>query len=425
MIRARTILGRSWLVVADQSVSSLSNFLLVLLVGRWLGPEALGVFSLAFATWLVALGLVRALITDPMLVLGEDHRNGAGGWMAAALSLSTVLGFSLVAVALWLGPEQQLGRTLLVMGLFLPALLVQDFWRWVGFMRQKAGYSLLNDLMFLTVQLLALFFLASNDRLSAPLAVACWGVGALAGGFTGMLQFSTRPVLDSAVPSLRRGSRMGKWIALYFVSDHGSRLVYVFIVATIAGTTALGGLQASINLTGPANVLFFGAVSAALADAGRAVRVSGYDEAKRITRIYGVGLIAAVSTYCLVYVLFAPWILPTVYGESYRPYIALALPVALFTVSTAFVLVPAVRLKVLQQTRLMGLARMVVAPISLVMGLGLTLAFGLHGAAWGGVVVFGAPGGALWLALRQAENESLPIGPEVVADRPEAALGLG
>ena len=50
--------------LADQMLSSVTNFLLGLLVARSVGPGEFGACGLAYATYTLALGAARALASD-------------------------------------------------------------------------------------------------------------------------------------------------------------------------------------------------------------------------------------------------------------------------------------------------------------------------------------------------------------------------
>src|SRR5215208_7009906 len=54
--------------VADQGISSLSNFALGLFVARSYGASNFGAFTLAFITYTVVINAARGLATDPLLV---------------------------------------------------------------------------------------------------------------------------------------------------------------------------------------------------------------------------------------------------------------------------------------------------------------------------------------------------------------------
>ena len=54
--------------VADQGLSSATNFGLSFLAGRLLGPSGLGVIFLGFSAYLIAFSFVRALVIEPFVV---------------------------------------------------------------------------------------------------------------------------------------------------------------------------------------------------------------------------------------------------------------------------------------------------------------------------------------------------------------------
>ena len=54
--------------VADQGISSLSNFALGLFVARSFGASNFGAFTLAYITYTVVINAARGLSTDPLVV---------------------------------------------------------------------------------------------------------------------------------------------------------------------------------------------------------------------------------------------------------------------------------------------------------------------------------------------------------------------
>src|SRR6476620_9115747 len=65
------------LTVADQMISSASNFMLGVIIARAGGAEALGTFGVAFLVWLGVVGANRALVTETMTVTGSTDPRGA------------------------------------------------------------------------------------------------------------------------------------------------------------------------------------------------------------------------------------------------------------------------------------------------------------------------------------------------------------
>jgi O-antigen/teichoic acid export membrane protein len=65
--------GRGFWAVADQALFAGTNFLVSILLARWLEPAAYGAFSTAYALFLLLGTLHRGLWTEPMLVYGSGR----------------------------------------------------------------------------------------------------------------------------------------------------------------------------------------------------------------------------------------------------------------------------------------------------------------------------------------------------------------
>jgi hypothetical protein len=120
--------GLAGVSVFDQGLLSGLNFLLGVLAARWLPAQAFGAFAVAFAVYLLALGLHSAIVTDPMRVLVWKHEEDRGTYMQSVLRLqivcSVMAGGVLLAIALAAAAMgSDAWRPLAAMGLVAPALL--------------------------------------------------------------------------------------------------------------------------------------------------------------------------------------------------------------------------------------------------------------------------------------------------------------
>jgi O-antigen/teichoic acid export membrane protein len=390
-------------VVADQAVASFSNFLLTALVGRWLGPDEFGVFALVLASWLLVVGVFEAALSDPLLVYGEEE-DGIGPHVTAALLVGLFAAVPCVVAGVAFGPGTVAGGTLLVLAVFLPALVLQQLWRSVGFQRGRPLASTANDAVFLAVQVAALAAAFGSGRFSAPVAAACWGLGALAATLFGFHQFAgaVAPV-SRGIATLHRGRAISDWLVLdFFVNRAGLRQAALFVIAAAAGTQYVGALQAQLNLMGPTNILAFGAASAALARGGAVMRAGDEHAMAHVTRVHGLGLAAAVSAYGLVFAATSGWLIPAIYGAAYRPYVQLAPFVALATVVYSLDLIPTVRLRILRRTRAMFLARAGFAPVCLALAWALPSTAAITGVGLAAVALAALSTGGAWAALARS-----------------------
>src|SRR2546421_491671 len=71
LARLREWGARSGTALLDQACFSGANFLLYMLLARWLTPADYGVFALVFSVYLFLLGLHTGLIPEPLSVFGR------------------------------------------------------------------------------------------------------------------------------------------------------------------------------------------------------------------------------------------------------------------------------------------------------------------------------------------------------------------
>ena len=418
---------RSMTVVADQAISSGSNFLLAVVVGRLLGPNDFGAFALVVALWLLAYGLFRAVVADPMTVFGESGIDlasylGAAGVVAGSMLLTLAVG------AVFLGIGTTGGAALGALALALPFLLVQDLWRRVAFMRGEPILAVWNDLIFLVAQLVALACLWATGAFTAPAAVACWGVGAGAGAVLGVYQFRPgRPSIGGGVKVVRQLSTVGSWLALDFVLNRAAKQVILFLIAWMLTTAAVGGIQASVTLLGFTNILILGGTAAALSDGSRVQEAEGSARMRRVVGVSAAFLTAAVGGCILAFAVASGWLIPTIYGARYQSYVSIAPLVAFGLFIQVLDTYPVIVLRIVRDTRRLFLCRLWTMPVGLAVGIALVYEFGLVGAALATIAVSTSLVAGGWVALLTSPGTKTlkPVGPGSANKRHEAGLGVG
>ena len=159
--------------IADQAVSSITNFAVTIYVARALGATQLGAFSLAYVTYGFLLNASRGLATDPLLV--RFSNKDVSTWRRAVASCTgtaAVVGLAagvcaLAAAGLLHGTAR---AAFLALGLTLPGLLLQDSWRFAFFALGRGKQAFLNDLVWAVVMVPALY-VAQQDRARRRLLV--------------------------------------------------------------------------------------------------------------------------------------------------------------------------------------------------------------------------------------------------------------
>jgi len=251
--------GRAVSGLADQVVSSATNFAVNLVAARSLGASDFGVFSLLFATYLLVLGAMRAVAGEPLVVgfSAAEHERSRAAPSAAAAGLAVTVGLGAAVACLALGAALggSMFRPFVTLAVVLPGLMLQDVWRWVFFTAGNPGHALANDAVWTagTGLAFALVLLLGHPGVAALLLA--WGLPAyLAAGF-GLAQSRLRPAPARGARWLKGNRPVAGRFLTEFVVGNGLVQLMVYVVAVVAGGPALGTYRAGLVLLAPLNVL--------------------------------------------------------------------------------------------------------------------------------------------------------------------------
>ena len=263
--------------VADQGMSSLSNFAVNIYIARTLGAVQYGAFALAYVTCGFALNASRGLATDPLLVRfsGTDiptWRRAITRCTGTALTVGLTTGAIILSIAALLSGTTRMA--FLALGLTLPGLTLQDSWRYSFFALGRGGQAFLNDTVWLVVLIPILVLLRKTGHANVFWFIFAWGAAAAVAAAIGHLQARTAPRLSGAWEWLYRHRDLGpRYMAEGTASSAGGQL-FNYGVGVILGLAAVGYVQAANTLMGPFMVVYFGMGLVALPEAARILRRS-------------------------------------------------------------------------------------------------------------------------------------------------------
>jgi len=318
----------------DQGFSSATNFALILLAGRALGPAGLGIVVIAVAVYLLVLAAQRALLTDPLVsasaALGSADRLSAIR-RGLTVDLAGATGATLLAVVLGVVVPGHTGRGLLIIAPWLLPALVQDYWRTILFQERRAKAAALNDACWATSMALAapLAWMLDTDWAIA----ACWGSGALAGALLGFAQTHVRPhPLRAAFSWWRaRAWPFGRWLAVEGVVYAVASSALVFLLNGLLGASALGGIRAAQSLYAPLTFILPAVALPGLPAMTRRLAASPAAAIGLAMRLSGA-VAGLAALYGGTMVLLGRDLLPLVFGASFKSYTNLALPISTWQV---------------------------------------------------------------------------------------------
>lgn len=396
MSRTKGGAGRQLSVVTiDQAISSASNILFLVLAAHVLTLSAFGVFSIVFGTYTLMVFVERALVSDPLLIHPEEGVRRPG----AAVGASILVGLGLGAVAAlvgglaWVLGYPQVGHGLVVLGLCLPLLLLQDLGRFIGFATHRPGLAVWLDSVWLVLAVVGAVVLALVGESALWVFTATWGgAGAVAG-----------LVLLLRVPD---SSPSAQWLRDYWsysrqylggtLAAQGSALLGTVVAGPLVGTRGLGALRAATLLSRPFGTFQIAAMSATIVQIARADAEAVVRRRLRQIAILVVGVAAVMSVVLLV---LPDWAGTLVLGDTWRAAEPLLPPVCA-NMGVVAAMTPAraglVGLKYVATATRVDIANAVLSISAALAGAAIG---GVSGALWG-VVAVAAPITALaWLAL--------------------------
>lgn len=272
MTEATPSAGRSFgLITIDQAIAGASNVLIAVLAARLLSVSEFGFFGLVFLVYVMAQGVSRALVCDPVLVHPDEARLRTGEIVGTSCTLA--LGLAVVVAVAGLGAQfwdTALGDALLVLAACLPLLVVQDLGRYLGFALQRPMSAVVLDVTWLALQLLTVAALFITDTRSLPWFILAWaGAGAVAGLLV-LPQHGLRR-LHPSLTWLRYTWSFSWRYLISYTSTQGAALAAAGGVGAIAGAKSLGGLQGATLLVRPFATVQTAAVAAGIGEVGRSL----------------------------------------------------------------------------------------------------------------------------------------------------------
>jgi O-antigen/teichoic acid export membrane protein len=315
--------------LADQVFSSLTNFALTFLVARSVDAAGFGVFAIAFAVYLTALGIGRAALTSPLAIRYSDRpeawRDATGAAAGGALVLGAGLGV-LCAVAGWL-LDGQLEGALVALGVALPALLLQDVWRYAFFASARGSRAFVNDLVWAAALLPLMAALSASGADHVAVFVAAWGVTAAVAAAIGAVQARTLPRPSRAIGWWREHRDLSDWFVGEFAAIRGSVQLANLGIAAFLGLGAVGALRAGNVLMGPVNTVLMGLVLVAVPEGVRLLADPG--RLRRVMLLISGGLALLALVWGALLLLVPDSVGVELLGATWEPTQAILVPLTL------------------------------------------------------------------------------------------------
>jgi hypothetical protein len=412
---------------ADQALSSLTNFAIAIVAAHESTPRTFGLFALVFATFSLALGACRAICCEPLSVRysgasKSEWRVGAAMATGTALAVGTIVGLGCGAVGLVIGGQSR--DLLLILGVSLPGLLLQDAWRYAFFAAGSGARAFANDGVCAFLLLLALVVLLAQGHVAVDGLLALWGAAAAVAAIFGVWQSGLMPSPLRLALWWRRQSDLALRFLAEFVGLTGEYQAMFYAIAAVTGLATVAAVRGGMLLLGPMNILGYGAMIAGVPEAVRLLKGGS----RRLLLLSGVvsgGLMVVTLLWASLILLLPTRLGVSAIGSVWYTARPLIVPLALGLAMLGAVMGAVISLRALAAARRSLRARLVVSPVVLAAGLVGAALHGASGAAWG--IAFGNSFAAFvfWYHLVRAVSEHRDLSPAGKDDRQPADKAEG
>jgi O-antigen/teichoic acid export membrane protein len=383
------------LALLDQGVFAGSNFVISILLARWLSAEQYGTYAVGFAVFLFLLNFHQALLLEPMLVFGSSvYRDCLRGYVKALLLLH--LGMSVVivlglcasaAIAFKLQQADGLPGALLGIAFAAPALFL--FWlvKRTFYLKLSPAPSAAAALLYcaLTMGGLALVY-HQTHHLTPFSAFVLMGLGGLGSSAVLLAYLALRLTSSQDAPSVldtwRRHWRYGRWAlganAMMWIPINA----FYPILSKFGGLAQAGELKALMNFAAPMLQACAALHTLMIPYASRVLEKRGAAGISVMLRRMTLLCVACAVPYWIVLLLFRGPAFQMLYAGRYTEVAYLLPVVALASVAGSAFFGPSIVLRSMQSPGLIFAAVSVSSCISVAIGIPLTRVWGVGGAVW-------------------------------------------
>jgi len=382
-----------YIIILEQVIVSLSNFILAILLARLLGVEGFGSFSVIWLIILLINSLHQAVIVLPLMSFDESIRNEAG-YRDRLYQLQIF--FLLFSLLIFTAAYFSLGVFVpLMASLYLPSLVVMvfyhmhDYFRRLLFLDKKTNLVVFSSIvayMSRYVFIGAWIFAGKMITLDAVF----WSI-ALSFGL-GVLVASAKYQIFSRIDlcSIRRAFRLhwktSKWLIPSGLMQWTSINFYILLAATILSPVAVAAIRVGQNLTQVVNVFLLAGENyfpLIASDIYQQRGLSGCIHYLLKVSLVFIGFILSASP---VVVIYRNELVDLIYGDEYVQFSYVLLFYMLITILMVIMMSVRILFRVIGSTRPWFYGYMGSSLLTLFFSFPLVNNFGVKGALVGMIV---------------------------------------
>jgi O-antigen/teichoic acid export membrane protein len=387
--------AKAGFALTDQGLVSGSNFVISIVLARWLSPEQYGGFALVFAVFLLLSMAYQSLLLEPMAIFGAgEYGSRLRGYLKTLIAIHAIISGTILVVLLAAAAVAHirwnaggLPGALAGIGIAAPCILL--FWlaRRACYLDARSGVAAAGAVLYCAAMLGGLWVMHSFGALSPFSAFLIMGLSGLLAALVLFLLLNSSIVGREPAPSARDAWRRhwgyGGWALGGAIASWIPAYIFYPLLAGFAGLGSVASLKALMNLAAPVTQLQAAFSMLLIPYAARQFRQGGQESVVRLGRLLTWCGLGAAVCYWLLIAGFKHTIFHVLYAGRYPEVAALIPLAALGSIFWAGTFGFSTALRAMERPRLIFVGFGVAAAVSLIAGIPATHAFGLTGAMWG------------------------------------------
>lgn len=333
------------MVLMEQGFVGGTTFLTSLLIGRFGGPEELGMFSLGLSAVFIVLAFQESLITTPYTIYFNGFSNSTrpvfrGSVLVHYAVLVVVASTLFVLLAGALAFEESLrpfATVTLALAVVIPFWLLRELGRRIAFAELDVRRALLLGGAVAVLQLSLLAILSARQMLTAAsgfcaIAVAC-GVGGC--GWFYLHRSDYRIRRSRIFPAFKKNATIGKWFLAVQGAVIARGYVVPWLIALLFGTAGTGIFAACATLMRVANLLITAVRNMLIPKISYDFAAEGAQGMRRVVWKATCMLALFTTPYCALIAICGGSLLSLLFGDEYSGHHATIVAVAFRELATA------------------------------------------------------------------------------------------
>lgn len=385
---------RGSLALLDQGLIAASNFVIAILLARWLLPQQYGSYALAFATFLLLSFFHQAILLEPQRIFGAtDYADRQREYLGILLRIHLGLAFVIflgLGISAWLihalARSDSLPGALAGVTFAAPCILLLWLARGAFYVRISPQNAVMGAAIYCAVVFVSLFVLCRLKSLSPFSAFLIIGLAALSSSAVLLVRLKPAFTIGGGDPSCRvtfqQHWHYGRWVLLSSVLSWLTADIYFPLVGSFSGMAAAGDLKALLNFSLPIAQTLNALCVFVLPYAARAYQQSGVTALTRLTWRLAWLFAAIALAYWVVLIQLSRPAMQLLYGGRYTELAALMPLVAAGSVPWNIAYVPTVVLRAVRSSVSILTIYCASSAVAISIGIPATKLLGLRGALW-------------------------------------------